>query len=81
MKSLDRYKELKDLAEKNRDKANKAQGQLDGLMETLSQLGYGSVKEAKKALRVLAEEVAELEQRIETKIAAFEKQYKEHLDD
>ncbi len=78
---IERYNELKKIAEKEQAAANKAEGLLAGLKKQLAALGYKTVKEARAARDELKQQIAKLETELNEELEAFEKTYKDQLDD
>jgi methyl-accepting chemotaxis protein len=78
MADLQRLNKIKQQVEQMQQKADRAEGALEQLMEQLkTEFDCKSVKEAKTKLEVMKEEVEELEKKFEEALTEFEKKWED----
>ena len=82
MLPVERYQKLKTRVDSLRREADQAQGELNSLMRRLKE-GFGckTIKEAERLLKKKQNEADQLEKELEEKLAAFEEEWGELLED
>lgn len=76
---LERFKRLRDLAEKQKEQRARLKGSLDQIGKSLKEKGYKNLADAKKDIININAKISKKESILELKIKEFESKYEQHL--
>lgn len=77
--AIQKFKQLSELAEKQKSNRDRIKGSMDQIAKTLKQKGFNNLAAAITKMKSLSKEKATKEILIKKKIKEFEEKYAEHL--